>query len=467
MPVRADAEGHLPGRRAARRPAPSQIGLAVAVARHARERLTVNATRRAVRRQARVERDGEPVQVVGACGSGHGLLRWRGIGGLAGNAGADGGARIGRGAWASLSPSIARTDGLPSARDGRAALLPARAGAPAPGRRRADVADAAPGPVRLARLACSSPPGAGTASSRSSGPAALPGTGDVRIVDPTGRGPRADASRSSRGLAVRVAARSAVLDGELVVVDARGRADDEALRDAAQRQRRAGRSPARVRPPPPRRQVAAPARRSRSVAPRCGGPPAGRRGRGGARDRRRGAGAPRRGVGAGDRRRPRAAADIALPARRAQQAVAVDRGERAGRGAARHRRPETAEAGIDGGGHGPGARPVPAAAVRRGSGARGLAARCLPAQRADEQADRRRLAVEQHAGPVDTDREHRHQRHGRDQSSPIESTSSHGSTRPIDSRAIITNGLHSGTYEANRMNATCRRTGRGPRGSSP
>jgi ATP-dependent DNA ligase len=34
-----------------------------------------------------------------------------------------------------------------------------------------------------------------------------------------------------RGLAVRVAARSAVLDGELVVADALGRADDEALRE--------------------------------------------------------------------------------------------------------------------------------------------------------------------------------------------------------------------------------------------
>ena len=33
------------------------------------------------------------------------------------------------------------------------------------------------------------------------------------------------------GLAVRVAARSAVLDGELVVVDAHGRADDDALRE--------------------------------------------------------------------------------------------------------------------------------------------------------------------------------------------------------------------------------------------
>jgi bifunctional non-homologous end joining protein LigD len=61
------------------------------------------------------------------------------------------------------------------------------------------------------------------------GPAELPGTGDVRLVDPTGLdlAPRLP---ELSGLAVRVAARSAVLDGELVVVDAAGRADDDALR---------------------------------------------------------------------------------------------------------------------------------------------------------------------------------------------------------------------------------------------
>ena len=37
-------------------------------------------------------------------------------------------------------------------------------------------------------------------------------------------------------------------------------------------------------------------------------------------------------------------------------------------------------------------------------------------------------------------------------SSPIESASSHASTRPIDSRDSITNGLQMGTYEAIRMN---------------
>ena len=62
------------------------------------------------------------------------------------------------------------------------------------------------------------------------GPADRPGAGDVRIVDPTGLdlAPRLP---ELTGLAVRVNARSAVLDGELVVVDGAGRADDEALRE--------------------------------------------------------------------------------------------------------------------------------------------------------------------------------------------------------------------------------------------
>ena len=62
------------------------------------------------------------------------------------------------------------------------------------------------------------------------GPSERPGEGAVRIVDPTGRD-LADRLPELAGLAVRVAARSAVLDGELVVVDARGRADDDALRE--------------------------------------------------------------------------------------------------------------------------------------------------------------------------------------------------------------------------------------------
>jgi bifunctional non-homologous end joining protein LigD len=60
------------------------------------------------------------------------------------------------------------------------------------------------------------------------GPADAPGDGVVRIVDADG----ADLSAALpelAGMAVRVAARSAILDGELVVVDAAGRADPGTL----------------------------------------------------------------------------------------------------------------------------------------------------------------------------------------------------------------------------------------------
>jgi bifunctional non-homologous end joining protein LigD len=60
------------------------------------------------------------------------------------------------------------------------------------------------------------------------GPAEMPGTGDVVFV--TERGDRLDpAPIDLAGLAMRVAARSAVLDGELVVVDPDGRLDVEEL----------------------------------------------------------------------------------------------------------------------------------------------------------------------------------------------------------------------------------------------
>jgi len=61
-------------------------------------------------------------------------------------------------------------------------------------------------------------------------PGESPGTGEVRVVDARGSDLAARLPELT-GLAVRVAARSAVLDGELVVVDARGRADDDALRE--------------------------------------------------------------------------------------------------------------------------------------------------------------------------------------------------------------------------------------------
>jgi bifunctional non-homologous end joining protein LigD len=62
------------------------------------------------------------------------------------------------------------------------------------------------------------------------GPSDRPGGGEVRLVDPNGLELAARLPELA-GLAVRVAARSAVLDGELVVVDGRGRADDQALRE--------------------------------------------------------------------------------------------------------------------------------------------------------------------------------------------------------------------------------------------
>ena len=60
------------------------------------------------------------------------------------------------------------------------------------------------------------------------GPAAIAGSGDVRIVDAAGRDVGANLAELS-GMAVRLAARSAVLDGELVAVDDVGRADDAEL----------------------------------------------------------------------------------------------------------------------------------------------------------------------------------------------------------------------------------------------
>jgi ATP-dependent DNA ligase len=60
------------------------------------------------------------------------------------------------------------------------------------------------------------------------GPADAPGSGDVRIVDETGREIGARLPELA-GMAVRLDARSAVLDGELVAVDAAGLADNDEL----------------------------------------------------------------------------------------------------------------------------------------------------------------------------------------------------------------------------------------------
>jgi bifunctional non-homologous end joining protein LigD len=60
------------------------------------------------------------------------------------------------------------------------------------------------------------------------GPGARPGDGDVRVIDGEDVD-RTAALPELAGTAVRIAARSAILDGELVVVDAEGRADEAAL----------------------------------------------------------------------------------------------------------------------------------------------------------------------------------------------------------------------------------------------
>jgi bifunctional non-homologous end joining protein LigD len=60
------------------------------------------------------------------------------------------------------------------------------------------------------------------------GPADVPGLGEVTIRDAVGND-LTPALPELAGLAVRVVARSAILDGELVVVDAAGRADPDEL----------------------------------------------------------------------------------------------------------------------------------------------------------------------------------------------------------------------------------------------
>ncbi len=60
------------------------------------------------------------------------------------------------------------------------------------------------------------------------GPAETPGAGEVVLMDESGR-PLPLLPPELGGLGVRLAARSAILDGELVVVDAAGRADSDEL----------------------------------------------------------------------------------------------------------------------------------------------------------------------------------------------------------------------------------------------
>ena len=60
------------------------------------------------------------------------------------------------------------------------------------------------------------------------GPAETAGGGDVRVIDGTGRAVGSHLPELA-GMAVRLDARSAILDGELVAVDDAGRADNEEL----------------------------------------------------------------------------------------------------------------------------------------------------------------------------------------------------------------------------------------------
>ena len=116
------------------------------------------------------------------------------------------------------------------------------------------------------------------------------------------------------GMAVRVDARSAILDGELVVVDAPGRPMPGSS-PAGSPGSRAGRSRSS-------RSISSIStggrscrRHSSTSRPASAGPPSGRRGARCARDRGRGPGTPRGGRGPGDRRRARPAAGRAIPPR--------------------------------------------------------------------------------------------------------------------------------------------------------
>ena len=76
----------------------------------------------------------------------------------------------------------------------------------------------------------------------------------------------------------------------------------------------------------------------------------------------------------------------------------------------------------------------------------------LPADRANERPHRGRLPVQQHACPVDADREAGHERAPSRSAAPATARAPTAPRARPTSREIITNGLHSGTYDANRMN---------------
>ena len=229
------------------------------------------------------------------------------------------------------------------------------------------------------------------------GPADVAGSGEVRVVDADG----ADLSAALpelAGLAVRVAARSAILDGELVVVDAAGRADAGDARGAAGR-RRAGRPAAflafdlldldgrsllpAARPPArdPRRSCGRATRSSR-----C-------------RPSRPRAGALRRGGRPGHRRDPGPPADEPVPAGGPQPSLALRGGHPRGvpRRGPRARRATTVELPPPSGrGPGPGVEISRAAARRRAVGRLGQPART---RRGHEGPELGSLAVQEDARP--------------------------------------------------------------------
>ena len=224
--------------------------------------------RSAVGREARLGGDAQAVEVLGARHSGHGPESSRGRRGAARRGAARGSGRRARTA----------SCGRPTQRaayhrpDGRPAHAPARCGRRSlPGL--PDLRPMLPRP--LARAFDSDqhlfePWWGGVRALVVHRAGRRRASGEVRIVDADGVD-RTAALPELAGTAVRVAARSAILDGELVVVDGDGRADSEATgRAAGRRAGTPGRLP-RLRPAASRRPLAArPAARS-SGARRCVG----------------------------------------------------------------------------------------------------------------------------------------------------------------------------------------------------